>query len=83
MPALKDWPWPRSLAVVDPESVVEVEDILFGAIRDRCSEMGVRRGSVITCLEHGDDWVEVELPSGDSLRLSRAYAWFISVRDPA
>ena len=79
---LAHWPWPRSLAVVDPPSVVQVEDILFGAIQDRCSELGVRRGSVLTCLGHGDDWVEVELPSGDSRRLSRAFAWFISVREP-
>ena len=60
---------------------MRVDDILFGAIRDRCSELGVREGSVITCLDHGDDWVDIELPSGEVVRLSRSYAWFISVAD--
>ncbi|MGK7311528.1 MAG: FeoA domain-containing protein [Candidatus Longimicrobiales bacterium M2_2A_002] len=82
MEPLTHWPWPRSLAMAQPDSVVEVDDILFGAIRQRCSEMGVRKGSVITCLDHGDEWVDVELPSGDNRRLTRAYAWFISVREP-
>lgn len=80
-PTFSDWPWPRSLALARPAKVVQIDRILFGTIRDYCWELGIREGGMVTCRDNDGEWVEVELPSGDGARLSRAYAWFISVSD--
>lgn len=75
------WPWARSLALTKRDQAVEVEEILFGAVRDYCSYVGIRKGSVVTCRNSDGDAVEVELPGGDTACLSREYAWFVLVHE--
>lgn len=74
------WPWSKSLALAPPGEALEVEDILFGAVQDHCWELGIRRGSVVTTASADDDGVEITLPTGQSARIARHFAWFVAVR---
>lgn len=75
------WPWGRSLALARSGQTVQVHEILFGAVKDHCWELGIRQGSVLTLGDHDDDGVDVTLPTGDLTRVPRHYAWFVAV-DP-
>jgi hypothetical protein len=73
--------WSKSLGgiAVDPLSTVEVRRILFGLVRDRCADIGLREGERIRCHHRDGDNVTVEMPSGTLANLELSYAWFIEV----
>ena len=75
-----EWPWARSLALAESGRPVQIDRILFGSVRDYCSYLGIREGSVVTCRERDGSTVEVELPGGETARVSREYAWFVLVQ---
>ena len=79
MDSALEWPWSRSLALAPVGRAVQVKTILFGTVKDFCSEHGIQPGTVLVCREHGEEWVDVDLPSGMETRLPRHYAWFVSV----
>ena len=82
MEAVSKWQWRKSLAMAGEGDVVQVDQILFGTIRDHCWELGIRTGSMVECLENHDRWVLVRLGDGEEKCLTRDYAWFISVKAP-
>lgn len=81
MVTLSKWPWGRSLAIVPPGGTVEVDSIRFRMVKDYCYELGIREGSVLTCLTQNGSWVELELPPGKLIQLPREYAWFVAVEE--
>lgn len=79
MVTLTKWSWPRSLALTDAGRTVQVDEILFGTIREHCQALGIHEGSVLTCLGQDELGVKLKLPTGRSARMPRDYAWFVSV----
>lgn len=79
MGALSDWPWRKTLATAGAGDFVQVRRILFNAIRDHCWELGIEPGGMVECVENHSDWVLVRLADGREERVTRDYAWFISV----
>ncbi len=82
MSAHLTWSWTESLAEVDPDPhrAVLVERILFGLVRDRCAEIGMKEGQQIRCRSRTSRELTVELPNGGVHDLEVEYAWFIQVR---
>lgn len=76
---LSQWPWPRTLALSQPGQTVQVKEILFDLVRDRCWELGIREGSVVECRDRDGSSVVVDLPNGERAQIPRDYAWFVSV----
>ena len=79
MDAALQWPWSRSLALAPVGRAVQVKTILFGTVKDYCSNRGIQPGTVLVCREHGEEWLDLDLPTGTAMRLPRQYAWFISL----
>jgi hypothetical protein len=73
------WSWQTSLALAEHGDVVQVKDVLFGMIRDHLEDLGIRRGSVLECLQNGSGSILVSLPDGERAKVERQYAWFVSV----
>lgn len=81
MEAHVPWSWVESLGGVrpDPASTLRVTRILFGLVRDRCSQVGVREGQTLRCRSRNHDHVTVELRDGELHDLELSYAWFVQV----
>ena len=75
------WPWDQSLGALRPdeERTYAITRILFGLVRDRCSDVGLSEGVTFRCRDRGWDQVTVQVASGDVKSLELAYAWFIQV----
>ena len=80
METTQNWPWDKTLALAGQGALFQVEEILFGTIRDHLWEMGVRTGSMIECVENRSQGVRVKLPDGRTRDVARDYAWFVCVR---
>lgn len=80
METTQNWPWDKTLALAGQGALFQVEEILFGTIRDHLWEMGVRKGSMIECVENRSQGVRVRMPDGRTEDVARAYAWFIRIR---
>lgn len=79
MESTSGWPWHETLAVAADGDVVQIRQILFGMIQDYLTDMGVRTGSVLECIENRPNEVLVKLPTGEDRLIGWDYAWFISV----
>ena len=66
-----------TLAEAEPGERLEVDAILFQIVRDRCSDLGIERGTALTCTRNREGGVAVRLPDGRSGVLERHYAWFV------
>ncbi|MDZ7780752.1 MAG: hypothetical protein U5R14_12585 [Gemmatimonadota bacterium] len=75
------WPWNESLGgiAVEGGGAYRIRRILFGMVRDRCTELGLSEGDIIRCTHRDREMVEVRLSSGCKKKLDLAYAWFIKV----
>ena len=73
--------WADSLGGLspDPHERFKVQDILFEVVRARCAQLGLHEGLEFRCLDRDDDYVLVELPSGDLQRVEALYSWFVKV----
>jgi len=81
MSELTPWPWHESLGGLKAESVgsYRIRRILFGMVKDRCSELGLTEGETIRCRNRDRDGVEVQLSCGSVRKLDLPYAWFVEV----
>ena len=73
------WPWSRSLALAGEGDILEVDEILFASVQERCEELGIRPGTVLVCDTLRPGEVGIILPDGTRARLPRHYAWFVAV----
>ena len=75
------WRWTESLGGVrpDPDQKLRVGRILFGLVRDRCFEIGLREGEEVRCRNRTREQVWLELPGGEIHSLDLPYAWFVEV----
>lgn len=75
------WPWCESLGGLSPgaASSFRVRRILFGLVKERCEDVGIREGQTIQCRHRDHEEVIVELPNGDLRSLELPYAWFVQV----
>jgi len=76
------WPWVHSLAMARAGQKLQVDQVLFAAVREYCGSRGIREGVRLLCQGQGEEWVDVVLPSGKIEKLPREYAWFVSVSPP-
>jgi hypothetical protein len=81
MRELTPWPWHESLGGLKAEAVgaYRIRRILFGMVKDRCSELGLTEGETIHCRNRDRDGVEVQLSCGSIRKLDLPYAWFVQV----
>ena len=77
------WSWAESLAVARPGGRYRVTEIVYSLVRDRCEELGIRRGDELRCLEMQRWTLQLELTDGRGVLLERDYAWFIQVEPVA
>lgn len=79
------WPWSQSLAGlrIDDGGWYRVRRILFGMVKDRCTELGIAEGQVIRSGRRDGRKVEVYLPDGGVRRLELPFAWFVEVEPEA
>jgi hypothetical protein len=73
----------HSLAEAAPGDRVEVVHILFGSLRQRFDDVGIRVGTRMRVHEHGTQGVTVELPGGALVGVDAVHAAFVEVRPPA
>jgi len=75
------WPWTESLGGPrpDPEQRFRVKKILFGLVRTRCLDAGLKEGLELRFRSRTADQVMVELPDGQVRNLELPYAWFVQV----
>ena len=88
MRELTPWPWHESLGGLKGETVgcYRIRRILFGMVKDLCSELGLTEGETIRCRNRDRDGVEIQLSCGTVRRLDLPYAWFVEVepvREPS
>ncbi len=75
------WRWTESLGGVRPDrdQTLRVRRILFGLVRDRCYDLGIREGQELRCRSRTPHEVHLELEGGGVRSLDLAYAWFVGV----
>lgn len=75
----------KDLANATPGELVQVEEVVFGSVREYCRESGIRPGTRLLC--HGTDstgMVEVEDMDGHVVQMTRDLALFVWVSsDPS
>lgn len=76
--AIVDTPF-RSLASIDAGERLEIQHIIFDAVRARCTDAGLVPGIVATCLAATDAHLLLELDSGRSVVFERQWARFVQV----
>lgn len=69
----------RSLATIRHGETVQVECILFDAVRDICSETGIRPGDWVHCVAATASRVVLETTAGRQVPFERRLAHFIQV----
>lgn len=76
------WPWWETAAGLspDPSRAFRIEHILFGMVRDRCTELGLVEGQEVRCLRRTRDEVRLELSDGTIRSLELPWAWFVQVQ---
>jgi hypothetical protein len=81
MRELTPWPWHESLGGLKAETVesYRIRRILFGMVKDRCSELGLTEGETFRCMDRDRDGVEIQLSCGTVRKLDLPYAWFVEV----
>jgi Fe2+ transport system protein FeoA len=72
----------HSLAEAAPGERVEVVHILFGSLRQRFEDLGIRVGSRVRVRERGAHGLVVELAGGATLSVDAVHAAFVEVRPP-
>ncbi len=72
----------RRLAQARRGQRLEVHDILFDLVRDRCFDLGIERGSVVICTENVEGRVELTLNDGTPRVLENHYAFFVETAQP-
>lgn len=70
----------RCLADCETGDVVEVLYILFGSLRMRFEEVGVRTGSRLRVRERADDVLHLRLEDGSTMEIGALHATFVEVR---
>lgn len=73
----------HSLAEAAPGDLVEVVHILFGSLRQRFEDLGIRAGTRMRVRERGAGVVTVELAGGARASVDAVHAAFVEVRQPA
>lgn len=73
----------HSLAEAAPGDRVEVVHILFGSLRQRFEDLGIRVGTRMRVRERDAGGVTVELPGGALASVDAVHAAFVEVRPPA
>lgn len=76
--ALIDTPF-RSLASIEPGERLEIQHLIFDAVRARCTNAGLLPGVAATCLAATDAHLLLELDSGKSVVFERQWARFVQV----
>ncbi|MFO8173647.1 MAG: FeoA domain-containing protein [Longimicrobiales bacterium] len=79
MESISGWPWQQTLATVEKGDVVQIQEILFGMIKDHLQGMGIRKGSVLECLDNRSNEILVRLPNGETEVIGWDHAWFVCV----
>lgn len=77
---ISDWLGVRSLALVTPGDVIQVDEIALDMTRSRYWEAGLKEGAVARCDASDEDSVTLRLLSGETVSVDRDHAWFISVK---
>lgn len=77
---ISDWLGVRSLALVSPGDIVQVDEISLDMTRSRYWEAGLKEGTVVRCESSDEDVITLRTLSGARLDLDRDHAWFISVK---
>jgi Fe2+ transport system protein FeoA len=72
----------HSLAEAAPGDLVEVVHILFGSLRQRFEDLGIRVGTRMRVRERGEGVVTVELTGGARASVDAVHAAFVEVRPP-
>ncbi len=72
----------HSLAEAAPGDLVEVVHILFGSLRQRFEDVGIRVGTRMRVRERGAGAMTVELPGGRVAGVDAVHAAFVEVRPP-
>lgn len=70
-------PYRASLAEAKPGQTLEVTDIFFQLVRNRCWECGMSEGSVVECLDVTNEQVVLDHPEHGLFALERSYARFV------
>lgn len=73
----------HSLAEAAPGELVEVVHILFGSLRQRFEDLGIRVGTRIRVHERGAHGLVVELAGGATAAVDAVHAAFVEVRPAA
>lgn len=73
----------HSLAEAAPGDRVEVVHILFGSLRQRFDDVGIRVGTRMRVRERDAGGMTVELPGGALTSVDAVHAAFVEVRPPA
>lgn len=73
----------RSLADAGPGDVVEIADIFFEIVRDRCWELGIDRGEALECVAKERGRIVLANEEIGRVELESHYARFVSVRPVA
>ena len=71
------------LAEAAPGELVEVVHILFGSLRQRFEDVGIRVGTRVRVRERGARGLVVELAGGARAAVDAVHAAFVEVRPPA
>ena len=69
----------QSLAATRTGDCVEIRRILFGALRDLCSDLGLFEGQWVRCRAGTTSQLMLETPDGRTVALQRDWARFIQV----
>ena len=72
----------RSLAATRTGEAVEIQRILFEALRGLCADLGVHEGDVVRCRAGTPSHLLLETPAGRTIALERDWARFIQVSSP-
>lgn len=73
----------HSLAEAAPGDLVEVVHILFGSLRQRFEDVGIRVGTRVRVRERDAASLTLELPAGALAAVDAVHAAFVEVRPPA
>ena len=69
----------RSMATADTGEAVEIRRILFGALRDLCTDLGLHEGEVVRCRACTPSQLLLETATGRVVALERDWARFIQI----
>jgi Fe2+ transport system protein FeoA len=72
----------HSLAEAAPGDLVEVVHVLFGSLRQRFEDLGIRPGTRMRVRERGAGGFVLELPGGAMAAVDPVHAAFVEVQPP-